>query len=878
MKFKIKYITLYLIITMVFIFVCFFLLNKIVVSYSSDQVIKQENNTNIKSFYKALKEVAYAYYMRGINIQYNSNKRAIYSPEEATSQNMNYIVCSGFTENVYNELLDIQIPPYTENLLKYGRSYIGNREVIAYASKNSSNDLLLKLYNSSSKNNYITITNPTLQDIIPYLQIGDIMTYTGHSVLVYDLIYDDFGNVKDAYILESSHGAGKNYIKTKIASSITIGNNISFGSANHFLYYNNKTNTNYNEGLNEGSIHLTKLTDLTYWSNLNTDKKRDEYSILRFIDADNNGNIILNYQGSNYGDRNHSDETINLSQTNQDRLKFSKLYIEKTVDVHADSVVDIGDKLTYTILIKNNSNKNYTDNITVTENISDYVEIVNNGNGVINGNKITWQIGKLAAGASKKISYTVITKKNTYGKIIESTGTVEHIPSTVIKNLIGYNLKKEQMSNIEIIYNNLKNKYTGKVLVNEIYKEALGIDLQFDKFDITNLINDTKKTSTVSTTISLNKSNNFYEMVLNNYWSTMHEKSYTYNGANIVSYDLKLWKSYDSSLRRADTIYSETFRTGDILIYKNTNDVLYSYKNNTLSQSTVTYENGEYAYIFIEGKGFVGINLGNDLKVGTKDDRNEFNSQYYANNTLNVYSYTNETNKNILEYANYQTLFGKDYYVILRPSLLFKSATIKVTTNPKKMSYIQNLEKLDLTGGILTVTYDNKTLEKISLTDENIKVTGFNNTKVGLNTITIEYAGKTTTFNVNIVAKKINKIEVTTNPKKMSYIQNLEKLDLTGGILTVTYDDETFEKISLTDENIKVTGFDNTKSGTNNITLEYAGLKVDISVSILKNNEFSDNKNTDDSKLIKWIIPIMVIVIGFLSISVSVIYLRKKAI
>ena len=41
-------------------------------------------------------------------------------------------------------------------------------------------------------------------------------------------------------------------------------------------------------------------------------------------------------------------------------------------------------------------------------------------------------------------------------------------------------------------------------------------------------------------------------MVLNNYWSTMYEKSYTYNGANIVSYDLKLWKSYDSSLRRAD--------------------------------------------------------------------------------------------------------------------------------------------------------------------------------------------------------------------------------------------------------------------------------------------------------------------------------------
>ena len=105
-------------------------------------------------------------------------------------------------------------------------------------------------------------------------------------------------------------------------------------------------------------------------------------------------------------------------------------------------------------------------------------------------------------------------------------------------------------------------------------------------------------------------------------------------------------------------------------------DVIYDYKNIVLTKTPVTYENGEYAFIFTEGKGFVGVfvgvNEGNDGKIGTSDDRNEFNDSYYVKNDLRVYSDINETDKDVLEFANYQTLFGKDYYVILRPSLGFE--------------------------------------------------------------------------------------------------------------------------------------------------------------------------------------------------------------
>ena len=113
------------------------------------------------------------------------------------------------------------------------------------------------------------------------------------------------------------------------------------------------------------------------------------------------------------------------------------------------------------------------------------------------------------------------------------------------------------------------------------------------------------------------------------------------------------------------------FKTGDILIYKNNNDKYYYSDNNKLKYENITFEEGEYSYIYIEGKGFVGVNLGDDGKKNTKDDRNEFNAKYYKNNNLSLYLRIQNVTEELLEIANYQTLFGKDYYAILRPSLCF---------------------------------------------------------------------------------------------------------------------------------------------------------------------------------------------------------------
>ena len=122
-------------------------------------------------------------------------------------------------------------------------------------------------------------------------------------------------------------------------------------------------------------------------------------------------------------------------------------------------------------------------------------------------------------------------------------------------------------------------------------------------------------------------------------------------------------------------------KTGDILIYINRNDIVYSVDNNQLTKNYITYENGEYSYIYIEGKGFVGVNLGDDGISNTLDDRNEFTAKYYKDKNLELCSNCNNPSDEFLQMGNLLTLFGKDYYVILRPSLIFNFPDVNINSS-----------------------------------------------------------------------------------------------------------------------------------------------------------------------------------------------------
>ena len=75
---------------------------------------------------------------------------------------------------------------------------------------------------------------------------------------------------------------------------------------------------------------------------------------------------------------------------------------------------------------------------------------------------------------------------------------------------------------------------------------------------------------------------------------------------------------------------------------------------------------------------------------------------------------------------------------------------IDLTTLPAKLAYTKNYEAFDPAGGKVTLYYNNDTSEVIDLSAE--MVSGFDNTQVGKQTLTVTYGNFTDTFEIEIIA------------------------------------------------------------------------------------------------------------------------------
>ena len=223
-----------------------------------------------------------------------------------------------------------------------------------------------------------------------------------------------------------------------------------------------------------------------------------------------------------------NNEKIELKERSLDRLKFKRLYIEKLVDKNNNNIVELGDVLNYKIIIKNRSKKYYEEDLIVTEFLSEYVEYESHyeNKEIISFNydknrTLSWNIGKLKNGSEIVLNYLVKVTSGKSNDIINSTGFVNNIPTSKIKNTIGINLNGNQKEVLIKYYEKLKSKYNGKKLINEIYKESFNTDIKFDEFDITKLIINTQLDTDSIKTLYLNKNHSYYNIILNKCWSSI---------------------------------------------------------------------------------------------------------------------------------------------------------------------------------------------------------------------------------------------------------------------------------------------------------------------------------------------------------------------
>ena len=148
-----------------------------------------------------------------------------------------------------------------------------------------------------------------------------------------------------------------------------------------------------------------------------------------------------------------------------------------------------------------------------------------------------------------------------------------------------------------------------------------------------------------------------------------------------------------------------------------------------------------------------------------------------------------------------------------------------------------------------------------------VTVSGYNATTLGEQTITVKYKNKTATFNVT-VKNDVTGISIKSVPSKVSYIKG-ENLDLTGGVISVTYEDGSTNDVPIIANEVGISGYDLNNIGEQKVMVNYNGNVASFNIIVSnKGDEILVNPKTGGNLLVICILSITFIVIA--------IVIRKK--
>ena len=133
-------------------------------------------------------------------------------------------------------------------------------------------------------------------------------------------------------------------------------------------------------------------------------------------------------------------------------------------------------------------------------------------------------------------------------------------------------------------------------------------------------------------------------------------------------------------------------------------------------------------------------------------------------------------------------------------------------SNTPRVNYVQGQE-LDLSAGAITAVIDGEqTL--VPLNSEDVTVTGYDANTLGDQTLTVSYAGCTTTLKVNVIAR------ITAEGYTSKYFVG-DSFDTAAGKLRVANDNANVSLIKLSDTSVKISSDAFTTAGDNTVTIKY---------------------------------------------------------
>ena len=313
-------------------------------------------------------------------------------------------------------------------------------------------------------------------------------------------------------------------------------------------------------------------------------------------------------------------------------------------------------------------------------------------------------------------------------------------------------------------YNRKKNPTV--VLDSTSYSIKNGTNLKAGQTSVTISYND----KSVNQTISVEK-NSVVELKV----KRIPDKTEYIEGKNFDKTGMVVEAIYKDGTRKIITDYK--IENGNNLIADQT-QITISYENkkveqpinviaNPLIEIKVTNEPNKIKYI-------VGQNFNKEGMIIT--------GIYKDGSTEEIINYTIENGINLIKDQSFVTI-KYDNKTTTQAIVVEEKKIIEISIKqkPSKTQYIQNKEELDLTGGSINVRYNDSSIEEIKLINELVKITGFDNTKIGKNTITVEYLYQTTTFDIEIIKEEVpensnfDKVNGNINSAKYYIFTNKDK-------------------------------------------------------------------------------------------------------
>lgn len=246
---------------------------------------------------------------------------------------------------------------------------------------------------------------------------------------------------------------------------------------------------------------------------------------------------------------------------------------------------------------------------------------------------------------------------------------------------------------------------------------------------------------------------------------------------------------------KTDTFNVEVIEAVSSIAVKTTPKTTYKYGEN------LNVENGVIEVTYTSGKT-------EDIPM-TTDKVSGYNKKQLGNQTLTV-TYAGKTTAYAINVEDY-----------------VKELQITPPTNSKVIKG----QNLDLTGAkVKEIMASGALTTEIDVTESMLK-TPFDNTKLGKQTLVVEYSGKTASFDVT-VTNEIVQIVLDKSEGKTIYKVD-EPLDVTKIKLDVTRENGDVEQIILPDSKVTVTGFDSSlPTNSQIVTITYEGKKVTYNIEI----------------------------------------------